>query len=82
MDYTAISTFMCVFYVITFMSFTTYVAYQKGYSWQSWLVLGIFFGLLELLVTLGLPKKDRQEDVKPIENLRANDPNDMSKRFI
>jgi hypothetical protein len=65
MDYAGISIVLSVFYVILFTSFTTYVAYQKGYSWVSWFILGLLFGL---------PKKVKQEQT----TLVNNDPNDIS----
>jgi hypothetical protein len=74
MDYAGISIVLSVFYVILFTSFTTYVAYQKGYSWVSWFILGLLFGIIALLVTLGLPKKVKQEQT----TLVNNDPNDIS----
>ncbi len=57
MDSTILWWIVAFAFVIIVACFTGYLAKVKGYSYGTWLALGLLFGIFALLVTLGLPKK-------------------------
>ena len=50
-------------------NFCVWLASTKGYSSTSWLWLGIFFGIIPLIVLVGAPDKNLRSN---IEELNSN----------
>ncbi len=49
-------------YALIFGAFCAYLAGEKGRSGGSWFFLGLIFGILALLVLIGLPSEDRSSN--------------------
>ncbi len=53
-------------YALIFGFFCAYLAGEKGRSGGSWFFLGLVFGILALLVLIGLPSEQRSSD-EPVQ---------------
>ena len=62
MDFLIIPLILFLAYAVIFGVFCAYLASEKGRSGGSWFFLGVVFGILALLVLIGLPSEKRSSN--------------------
>ena len=66
-------------YAVIMGAFCTYLAGEKGRNGGSWFFLGLIFGILALLVLIGLPSEQRSSNEGPRPSARSSVPDSGSR---
>lgn len=62
---------------LIFGFFTSLISKKKGYSPATWFLIGFIFGIIGLLVAIGLPKRKEKEHVLNSQEKPKNEAQDM-----